>query len=68
MAPDGVKVYNPAFDVTDHTLIDAIITEYGVARAPYEQTPGSPEKEWRRRRKCSLVSRKKHGKSRKMEV
>ncbi len=38
MAPDGVKVYNPAFDVTDHTLIDAIITEYGVARAPYEQT------------------------------
>lgn len=38
MAPEGVKVYNPAFDVTDHTLISGIITEYGVARAPYEES------------------------------
>lgn len=36
MAPEGVKVYNPAFDVTDHDLITAVVTEYGIARAPYE--------------------------------
>ncbi|MDQ0207981.1 S-methyl-5-thioribose-1-phosphate isomerase [Alkalicoccobacillus murimartini] len=30
MAPKGVKTYNPAFDVTDHTLITAIITEKGI--------------------------------------
>ncbi len=36
MAPEGVKVYNPAFDVTDHALIAGIVTEYGIARAPYE--------------------------------
>lgn len=35
MAPEGIKVYNPAFDVTDHSLISGIVTEYGVARAPY---------------------------------
>lgn len=38
MAPEGVKVYNPAFDVTDHELIAGIVTEYGIARAPYEQS------------------------------
>ena len=27
---DGVKVYNPAFDVTDHELITAIVTEEGI--------------------------------------
>ncbi len=37
MAPEGVKVYNPAFDVTDHDLITAVVTEYGIARAPYER-------------------------------
>jgi methylthioribose-1-phosphate isomerase len=36
MAPPGVKVYNPAFDVTDHSLIAGIVTEYGIARAPYD--------------------------------
>jgi methylthioribose-1-phosphate isomerase len=36
LAPDGVKVYNPAFDVADHELVTAIITEYGIARPPYE--------------------------------
>lgn len=35
MAPSGINVYNPSFDVTDHTLITAIITEKGVCRAPY---------------------------------
>ncbi|MHC1787147.1 MAG: S-methyl-5-thioribose-1-phosphate isomerase [Christensenellales bacterium] len=38
MAPEGVKVYNPAFDVTDHNLITAIITEYGIARPPYSES------------------------------
>ena len=31
MAPEGIKVFNPAFDVTDHELIAGIVTEYGVA-------------------------------------
>lgn len=35
MAPEGIKVYNPAFDVTDHSLIAGIVTEYGIAKAPY---------------------------------
>ncbi len=35
MAPKGVKVFNPAFDVTDHELIAGIVTEYGNDRAPY---------------------------------
>ena len=38
MAPDGVKVYNPAFDFADNELITGIITEYGIARAPYSQS------------------------------
>lgn len=35
MAPKDVKVFNPAFDVTDNELVTGIITEYGIARAPY---------------------------------
>ena len=35
--PDGVKVYNPAFDVTPHELITAIITDRGVIMAPNEE-------------------------------
>ena len=38
MAPYGVKVFNPAFDVTDHELVTAIVTEHGIARAPYDQS------------------------------
>ena len=38
MAPKGVKTYNPAFDVTDHELIAGIVTEYGIARAPYTES------------------------------
>lgn len=37
MAPDGVKVCNPAFDVTDHSLITGIITEKGLCTAPYDE-------------------------------
>lgn len=36
-APAGVKVFNPAFDVTDHSLIAGIVTEYGIIRAPFEK-------------------------------
>lgn len=38
MAPQGVKVFNPAFDVTDHDLIAGIITEYGIAKEPYKES------------------------------
>ena len=35
MAPEGIGVFNPAFDVTDNDLITGIVTEYGVAQAPF---------------------------------
>ncbi|MCQ6558599.1 S-methyl-5-thioribose-1-phosphate isomerase [Paenibacillus mendelii] len=35
-APRGVKVFNPAFDVTPHEYVTAIITEKGVVRAPFD--------------------------------
>ena len=35
LAPDGVEVQNPAFDVTPNDLIAAIVTDKGIARAPY---------------------------------
>lgn len=38
MAPEGVHVYNPAFDFADHELVTAIITEYGIARPPYTES------------------------------
>lgn len=38
MAPEGIKVYNPAFDVTDHDLVTAVITERGIARAPFDES------------------------------
>ena len=38
MALPGVKCYNPAFDVTDHTLITGIVTEKGICRAPYTES------------------------------
>jgi len=36
VVPEGVPVIHPAFDVTPHHLVAAIITERGIARAPYE--------------------------------
>lgn len=36
IAAEGVKVYNPAFDVTEHELVTAIITERGLVRPPYD--------------------------------
>lgn len=38
VAPDGVAVRNPAFDVTPAELIGAIVTEKGIARAPYRDS------------------------------
>jgi methylthioribose-1-phosphate isomerase len=38
VAPEGTAVQNPAFDVTPHRYVTAIVTERGVARAPYEES------------------------------
>lgn len=38
IAPEGMQVYAPAFDVTPARLISAIITDRGVLRAPYERS------------------------------
>lgn len=38
MAPEGIKVYNPAFDVTDNSLITAIITEKGICYPPFSES------------------------------
>lgn len=35
--PEGMKVFNPAFDVTPHELVSGIITEAGIITAPYEE-------------------------------
>ena len=35
VAADGVEAINPAFDVTPHEYVTAIVTERGVAQAPY---------------------------------
>lgn len=48
LTPEGAQIWNPAFDVTPHSLVAGIITERGIARAPYTeslpalwQTPGA---------------------------
>jgi len=38
IAPEGTLVENPAFDVTPARYVTAIVTEKGVARAPYEES------------------------------
>jgi methylthioribose-1-phosphate isomerase len=38
MAPEDVKTYNPCFDVTDHSLITGIITQNGIAYAPFNES------------------------------
>lgn len=37
MAPEGIKTYNPAFDVTDHKYITAVITEKGIVYPPFSE-------------------------------
>jgi methylthioribose-1-phosphate isomerase len=38
VAPEGIEVANPAFDVTPNRYVTAIITERGIARAPYSES------------------------------
>jgi methylthioribose-1-phosphate isomerase len=38
IVPEGVSVFNPAFDVTPHEFVTAIVTEAGVARIPYTES------------------------------
>lgn len=38
MTSGSVNIYNPSFDVTDNELITGIITEYGIAYPPYENS------------------------------
>jgi len=35
-APQGIKVFNPSFDVTPHEYVTAIITEKGIVHAPFD--------------------------------
>jgi len=37
ITPNGVKVFNPAFDLTPNRYVEAIITEKGIVRRPYEE-------------------------------
>jgi methylthioribose-1-phosphate isomerase len=37
LTPKGIKIFNPAFDVTSHELISALITEKGVIRPPFRR-------------------------------
>lgn len=37
VAPEGMKVYNPAFDVTPNENIAGIVTEQGIVRAPFDE-------------------------------
>jgi methylthioribose-1-phosphate isomerase len=36
IAPEGIRVFNPAFDVTPAALITAIITQKGICSPPFE--------------------------------
>ncbi|GAB6988440.1 S-methyl-5-thioribose-1-phosphate isomerase [Paenibacillus pini] len=40
-APAGIKVYNPAFDITPNEYVTAIITEKGIVRAPFPENLAS---------------------------
>ena len=40
IAPEGIKAANPAFDVTPHLYITAIITEKGIVTEPYVERLG----------------------------
>jgi methylthioribose-1-phosphate isomerase len=37
IAPEGIKVFNPAFDVTPHDLITAIVTDRGIIYPPFDE-------------------------------
>ncbi|HBQ64404.1 MAG TPA: S-methyl-5-thioribose-1-phosphate isomerase [Clostridiales bacterium] len=50
MAPEGVGVYNPAFDVTDAALITGIITEFGAVQPPYGESLATVRRQMEQRR------------------
>ena len=37
-APEGARVWNPAFDVTPHRLVAGIVTEHGICRPPFDES------------------------------
>jgi methylthioribose-1-phosphate isomerase len=39
--PEGIRIANPGFDITPAAFVTAIITELGIARAPYDDSLGS---------------------------
>jgi len=64
IVPEGVPVIHPAFDVTPHRLIAAIITERGVARTPYTRSLAAlrgVDSATRRRRKPERTARTARG-------
>ena len=61
IAPSGIRVANPAFDVTPSELVTAIVTERGIARAPYERALariGRGDRAMERRASSSKVRRR----------
>jgi methylthioribose-1-phosphate isomerase len=38
LTPEGARIWNPAFDITPHEYVTAIITERGILRPPYDRT------------------------------
>lgn len=55
IAPRGVRVENPAFDVTPAKLVTAIVTERGIARKPYRRTLGQLAKQRPERESARLA-------------
>ncbi|MBQ8093364.1 MAG: S-methyl-5-thioribose-1-phosphate isomerase, partial [Clostridia bacterium] len=41
MAPEGIDIYNPAFDVTDHSLISGFVTEAGILKPDFTESIAS---------------------------
>ncbi len=51
IAPQGIKVTNPAFDVTDYKLITALVTEYGLIKPPYKRNIENAINRYRKERR-----------------
>jgi methylthioribose-1-phosphate isomerase len=64
IAPDGVLVENPAFDVTPNKYVTAIITERGIAKAPYGEALG----QLARASAMTATSPRNHGDTEKKEI
>jgi methylthioribose-1-phosphate isomerase len=64
IAPDGVLVENPAFDVTPNKYVTAIITERGIAKAPY----GEALRQLAHAGAMTVTSPRNHGDTEKKEI